>query len=119
MPIREEWLTGIAFVFGLWVLAAPFVLGASGAPLWNGVVVGGLVAALTAYEYTRKTTEDRTWSAWTATVLGLWTVISPFVLGMGATMQWSNVIAGLVIALASGYTGYAASERFRRGTPQA
>jgi hypothetical protein len=34
---------------------------------------------------------------WLNVILGLWVAVSPFVIG--GSLQWSNVIAGIVIAV--------------------
>ncbi len=41
------------------------------------------------------------WPAWLATIVGLWVILSPFVLGfsgLGAAL-WNNLIAGLLFAI--------------------
>lgn len=36
---------------------------------------------------------------WLNVILGLWVVISPFLITAGSTLKWSNVIVGIVIAV--------------------
>lgn len=47
-PGRMTWLSWSNVVLGLWLIAAPFVLGYSGtaAAMWNEVIVGLLIAGL-------------------------------------------------------------------------
>jgi hypothetical protein len=50
-PDQSSWGNGIILVLGLWLIAAPFVLGFAATPslLWNNLVVGVVVAALGAW----------------------------------------------------------------------
>lgn len=43
------WGAGLNTLLGLWMIAAPFVFGVSGLPLWNAVSVGILVALFAGY----------------------------------------------------------------------
>lgn len=49
------------------------------------------------------------WASWLATIVGLWLVVSPFVLS-GAiaegTPMWSTTISGLAVLLLAGYGAY-------------
>lgn len=50
------------------------------------------------------------WASWLAAVVGLWVLVSPFVLGgtiASGVAMWSNVAAGVVIAVLSAYGAYA------------
>lgn len=40
---------------------------------------------------------------WILVILGLWLVLSPFVLNIAGTGRWSNIIVGIVVAVL-GYT---------------
>lgn len=113
-----RWSSWLAALVGLWVLASPFVLSgpiSSGTVLWSNVVSGALVlvlAAFGAYEVRTATTGGALseWSAWIAAVAGIWILASPFVLAGSITVGtplWSNVIAGLVVAVIAAYAGYA------------
>lgn len=41
-----------------------------------------------------------------AILAGLWAVAAPFVWPVGATMTWTNVVAGLAVAVLAGVTAY-------------
>ncbi|HBY99293.1 MAG TPA: hypothetical protein DEP84_36035 [Chloroflexi bacterium] len=47
-PARYTWLSWSNVVLGLWLIAAPFVLGSASvtAALWNDIIVGVIVASL-------------------------------------------------------------------------
>ncbi|MFB6311869.1 MAG: SPW repeat protein [Salinirussus sp.] len=58
------------------------------------------------------TTSDQLaeWSGWIAALVGLWMLVSPFVLtgqiGSGAPF-WSTVIGGIIVAVLAGFAAYA------------
>ena len=61
----RRYALGLAAVLGLWMIAAPFVLGAEteAGPFWSDIVSGLLVAAMAGYEAYRsreRTTATRT-----------------------------------------------------------
>lgn len=45
----SEWAAGISGLFGLWMIASPFVFAAGSALLWSDVIAGIVVACLGAY----------------------------------------------------------------------
>jgi hypothetical protein len=36
---------------------------------------------------------------WVNVILGLWVLVSPFILTTGSSLKWSNVIVGIVVAV--------------------
>jgi hypothetical protein len=108
MSNTTKWLAGTNAVLGLWLIAAPFVLGVSGAGLWKAVVVGSLIALASGYNW-YLTTKDGKVSrlvAYSAAVLGLWVIAAPFVFGVGTAVMWNDLIVGAVVASFGGYNGY-------------
>ncbi len=97
-----SWIVALA---GVWEIISPFVLGFSTvtAGVWDNVVVGiilivlGVWAALTSNFNTARVLD------WIAAVVGLWMIVSPFILGTSAivTTLWNDVIVG-IIALVCG-----------------
>jgi hypothetical protein len=88
---------GLALLTGLYVAASPWMVGfsATGSLATSDLIVGIAVAFLS---YGFATTLDRAHGmTWTLPVLGVWVIVSPWVLpGFTATsgMIWSNVVAG-------------------------
>jgi SPW repeat len=88
---------GLALLAGLYVAASPWIVGfsATGSLATSDLIVGIAVAFL-AYGFA--TTLDRAHGmTWTVPVLGVWVIVSPWILpGFAATagMMWSNVVAG-------------------------
>jgi hypothetical protein len=91
---------GLALLTGLYVAASPWIVGfsATGSLATSDLIVGIAVAFL-AYGFA--TTLDRAHGmTWTLPVLGMWVIVSPWVLpGFTATagMIWSNVVAGALL----------------------
>jgi len=88
-------------IIGIWLIISPFAM-MSFNPFpnatVNNVVVGILVAVFAAIRFSGPTRPG--WS-WVNVILGLWLIISPFVLGFSAARvpTWHNIIAGIVVAL--------------------
>ena len=91
---------GLALLTGLYVAASPWMVGfsATGSLATSDLIVGIAVAFLS---YGFATTLDRAHGmTWTLPVLGVWVIVSPWVLpGFTATggMIWSNVVAGVLL----------------------
>ncbi len=99
--IARQWQDAVNALLGLWLVVSPWLLGYAGetAAAWNawipGVIVAvAAIAALTAFHE---------WEEWVNALLGLWLVISPWLLGYAAVTAavWNHVVVGLVtLALA-------------------
>ena len=93
---------GINLILGLVLIASPWVLGfTTGTVTYNAVIAGFAIsvvaiAALAAFAQ---------WEEWVNLALGLWVLVSPFVLGFPTETiaTWTHVVVGLAVAvLASG-----------------
>jgi hypothetical protein len=95
------WITG---TLGLILASAPYIFNYSNdtAALWTSLIVGGATLVVSLMEAARSDREQ--WEYWTAGILGLIAVISPFILGFGAntSAMWTSVIVGVLIALFAG-----------------
>ena len=93
----KHWQDPVNAVLGAWLILSPWALGFSGHPaaMWNFVVVGVLLlaAALGAIFL------PKAWEEWTESVLGLWLVISPWLVGYSGSdaAKADAILAGLVI----------------------
>lgn len=97
------WARIVNFFFGLWLMAAPALLGYIGTPAEvNDRIVGPLIASfafVAIWDITRGL-------RWVNTLLGLWLVVSPFLLGAWVA-DWSfpatinSVLVGLYVAILS------------------
>jgi SPW repeat len=84
-------------VLAIWVIISPFVLAfPSSRAIWNNVATGVVVGILAIIRLSVR--QQRGWS-WINVLLGIWLIISPFVLGFvaGAAL-WNDVVLGIIIA---------------------
>jgi hypothetical protein len=85
----------INIVLSIWVIVSPVVLAShSSKAIWSNVVAGALVGILALIRWG---VHQPGWS-WLTLILGMWLVISPFVLFLSAAAMWNNVILGILIA---------------------
>lgn len=89
------WPHVVTAALGIWVIAAPAVLGYGGAAQTNDYIVGPLVAAFAAIAWWQITRGMR----WLNVLLGVWLIAAPWLLGYdAASAKINSVIAGLLIA---------------------
>jgi hypothetical protein len=97
----KHWQDPLTGLLGVWLMAAPWALGfaQSTTPTVNSVLVGlALVAAALGATFV-----PRAWEEWTEVALGVWLVISPWVLafdGMRIAKMNTVVVAIAVLVLA-------------------
>jgi hypothetical protein len=95
---------GTTFLAGVYLAISPWVVGfdTKVAVLFTDLVVGVAAALLgmglsAAFDRTHRL-------SWTVPVLGIWTIVAPWVIRTGdlrtTDMQWSNVVTGAVLTLA-------------------
>jgi hypothetical protein len=93
----KHWQDPVNAVLGAWLVLSPWALGFSGdtAALWNFVVAGVLLVATALGAII----VPRAWEEWTEIGLGLWVVVSPWIVGysgIGAARA-DAILSGLVI----------------------
>lgn len=115
---------GIAFLTGVWLAIAPFLLhyahpeeGFEG--YWHDIVLGGAVAVLA---LARSLAPQRVrWLGLVTVVLGLWLVLAPLVLGY---QEWSgsptaavnSIAVGAIVVVMSLLSSFATRSRRRHAT---
>lgn len=97
MKHMKHWQDPLNALLGAWLALSPWVLGFQDqmAPTVSGVVVGlALIAAALGAIFM-----PRAWEEWTEGVLGLWMVVSPWVLGFSMHMDAMRnaVVSGIVV----------------------
>lgn len=91
------WVTGF---LGVLMIIAPFIFGyeTNIAALWASIVTGSLVAIASYLEGVEKDRDN--WEYWTAEILGIFAIASPFLFGFtnhtGA--MWSSISIGFLIS---------------------
>lgn len=108
----EETALDIAnIVVGIALVLSPWVLGfaAEAAAAWNAWIVGALIA-LVAIGALVSFAE---WEEWVNLVLGVWALVSPWLLGFAAVTAavWVHVVAGLIVAVLAGLELWFARKR--------
>lgn len=85
----------VNIVLSVWVIISPFVLAMhSPKAMWNNVITGSIVCILALIRWGT----HRLGLSWLNLILGIWLVISPFVLFLNTAVMWNNVILGIIIA---------------------
>ena len=91
-----SWLN---ILLGIWVIVSPFALAFGIYPraMWNNLATGAAVVILAIIR--TGATQQPGWS-WSNAILGIWLIISPFVLAFAMPVAlWNNVILGIIIAI--------------------
>jgi len=98
--VKARWQDWLILAFGAWLCLSPFWLVSYASPVstaaWNSYVVGVLVVLFALAALAR----PRRWEEWVEIVLGIWLVISPFVLlfyGNEKGAAWNTIVLGLLI----------------------
>ena len=108
-PYETSGAFRVNILLGIWVIVAPFVLASAlfSAAIWNNIATGAAVAILALIRTSMP--RQSGWS-WGNVILGIWLLISPFVLGFAAPrLLWNNIILGIIIALVGISNAWAAS----------
>lgn len=73
---------------------------------WNAWICGIIIAALAVSAIVR----FAEWEEWINALLGVWVVVSPWILGFSAVLAavWSHVILGVLIAALACWRGWSA-----------
>ena len=107
-----RWQDWANVVLGVILIISPWVLGATGtnAILWGAVIGGVLIALVGLWALYQP---EQTLPEWVNLVLGIWVVVSPWVLGYSGTTNavWYDVIVGVLVAAVALWT-----ERFVAAT---
>lgn len=94
----KRWQDWLALALGLWLLVSPWLLGYSAlqAATWNAVILGVGIAVFAGAALAK----PASWEEWINLALGVWLVISPWVLGFSdaTAATWNQVIVGLIVA---------------------
>ncbi|PSJ61124.1 SPW repeat protein [Kumtagia ephedrae] len=96
----QDWIN---LVLAACLFISPWVIGfaAETTPAWNAWIVGVVLAALAIGTLTA----FAEWEEWANFALGVWLIVSPWLLGFAAnmTVAWTHVILGVLVAAASAW----------------
>ncbi|HVS72296.1 MAG TPA: SPW repeat protein [Phycisphaerae bacterium] len=103
--------SGLDVLAAIWLLISPFVLGFGnlGNAAGNNVILGiiiGILALIRLFNPVRTVGVS-----WLNVILGIWVIISPWVLGFdgNATAMTNNVIVGIIVIILAGWSALSTS----------
>jgi hypothetical protein len=95
--ITTAWQDAVNLVLGIWLAVSPFALAYAdqATPAWNAHVVGIVIVVLAAAAIWA----FQAWEEWINAVLGLWLIVSPWVLGFSGLEAplWNQIVVGLAV----------------------
>jgi hypothetical protein len=98
LAMRHRWAAWAASLVGLWLMAAPSLLGASGFAADSTHIAGALVATIAIVAMAEPARLVR----YCNVLLGLWLMVAPWLIHGGASAwHWSSIFAGAVLAVLS------------------
>jgi hypothetical protein len=108
--LSRHWQDVVNLVAGVWLVVAPWVLGFTheSTAAWNAYAAGVIIAvaaiaALTAFHE---------WEEWVNAVIGLWLIVSPWLLGFAAlaAATWNQVVLGVIVGGLAIWAAYSARQ---------
>lgn len=112
---RARWASAGNVLAGLWLIVAPFILDFEGADTaqWNHIIVGAAVLILAAIRAFNPDVRESL--SWMNVVLGLWMIVSPFLLGYANVdaAQTNALITGVIILGLAAFSAYETNEAHR------
>ncbi len=109
----RRWQDWLNVILGVWLFLSPWILGFSGAgnAAWNAWIIGVAIVVFAAIAVST----PRQWEEIVNLLLGIWMVISPWVLACAGTRaaEANAIIVGLLVILFAGW----AMTSMRRGVP--
>ncbi len=87
----QGWVNGI---LGLWLIAVPLI--GLGGNMTTLVITGALIAIVGFWAAAMRTS---LWQQWVNAILGLGVIAVPFLALTGATLSWTLVITGAIVAI--------------------
>lgn len=108
----------INILAGVWLIISPYVLGFSAfqAATTNSVILGIIIAAMA---IVRMSIARSTWASWANVILGVWLLVSPFLLLYFdlLTPTWNSIVLGLIVVVFAGWNTRLAFRERQRITP--
>ncbi|AGB32015.1 hypothetical protein C488_05953 [Natrinema pellirubrum DSM 15624] len=105
-----QWISALAALLGLYLVASPFLLESTDAAVWNDTLIGTAIFLTAGYNFYRLS-KDRLASVGVASLtvlLGLWALVSPSFIDMGGNaLATGTAISGLLVAALAAYNAYA------------
>lgn len=95
-----RWMSGLNIILGIWVAISPWMLGfTTSASKLNSVIFGSVIII---FGLIREFLPRTNWSSWINFLVGIWLIVSPFILQLnGSAAYWNLVIIGIIVAFNS------------------
>lgn len=104
------WAQSFSMLLGLWLMAAPYVLGYEEPASHSDHVIGPIIASVAAIAMWEVTRGMR----WLNLLLALWLIVAPWAFGFEQAALINSTFVGLAVAGLS-FVGGTVSERFGGG----
>lgn len=101
---KQHWQDWINVLLGAWLFFSPWLLGYFNMynAAWNSYVLGIAIFVFAVWALYA----PQAWEEWTLLILGVWLVISPWVLGFygDGNATWNMVIVGILTIIFASFT---------------
>jgi hypothetical protein len=109
----QDWIN---LVLAVVLFVSPWAFGFAGetGAAWNAWICGIVIAVLAVLALVK----FAEWEEWIAAALGVWLIISPWVLGFAAmaTALWTHIVLGVVIAALAVWRGWQVHQGQKKAT---
>jgi hypothetical protein len=96
---RIRTASGLNVILGIWLVVSAFILATTGAELWNNLLVGVFVLILASTRVSTPTISTKPLS-WINALVGLWLIVSPFVLDYASLAEtWNDIGVGVLLLI--------------------
>jgi len=112
--------SGLDVLAGIWLLISPFVLAFSStlhSAMVNNVIFGIIIGLLALFRFFNPS--NGVVVSWINVILGIWVLISPWVLGFGMDRvpTTNNVIMGIIVIILAGWSAFATGDNNQMDRP--
>lgn len=97
---KGRWQDWVNLIVGIWLFSSPMIFGYRGNEyVWNSYVFGGGVILFSVWALT----DRKIWEEWINLIIGIWIIISPWVLDFAIDVDvlWNTIIIGIAISTLS------------------
>lgn len=103
-PGQTTTASGLDVLAGIWLLISPFILafGGMNGAVTNNVILGIVIGILALYRFFTPNAAN-VWVSWLNALLGVWVLISPWVVGFNRSQvaMTNNIILGIIVIILS------------------
>ncbi|NIC01053.1 SPW repeat protein [Halobacterium sp. R2-5] len=110
MDTPTKSITVLTGTLGVWLTTFPFIVKPPSLDTWNDVVVGGTIATLAGYNYSRERIQGGPGKGISGILVlfGGWLLLAPFITGVAGGLLWNDVVVGVFVTAFAGYNVYVA-----------